>query len=207
MDKTIESAAAAVQEIPSGATLAVGGFGLCGIPTVLIHALLDAGTGDLEIVSNNAGVDDWGLGLLLGRRPVASRGGLLRRREQGVRPPVPRRRTGGRANPAGHTRGADARRRIRNRGVLHPHGCRHDGRRGRHALALRRRRQRPDRLADQAHTGIRRARIRTRARDRRRLRPRPGMEGRPARQPRLPRGGAQLQSAGRDVRPRDDRRG
>jgi len=76
MDKTIDSAAAAVQQIPSGATLAVGGFGLCGIPTVLIHALLEVGTGDLEIVSNNAGVDDWGLGLLLGagrlRRVVAS---------------------------------------------------------------------------------------------------------------------------------------
>ncbi len=76
MDKTIDSAAAAAQKIPCGATLAVGGFGLCGIPTVLIQALLDAGTGDLEIVSNNAGVDDWGLGLLLGagklRRVVAS---------------------------------------------------------------------------------------------------------------------------------------
>ena len=76
MDKTIDSAAAAVAQIGSGATLAVGGFGLCGIPSVLIHALLDAGVDDLEVVSNNAGVDDWGLGLLLGagrlRRVVAS---------------------------------------------------------------------------------------------------------------------------------------
>ncbi len=76
MDKTIGSAAAAVAEIPSGATLVVGGFGLCGIPSVLIGALLDAGVDDLEVVSNNAGVDDWGLGLLLGagrlRRVVAS---------------------------------------------------------------------------------------------------------------------------------------
>lgn len=76
MDKTIGSAAAAVAEIPSGATLVVGGFGLCGIPSVLIRALLDTGVGDLEVVSNNAGVDDWGLGLLLGagrlRRVVAS---------------------------------------------------------------------------------------------------------------------------------------
>ena len=76
MDKTIGSAAVAVAEIPSGATLVVGGFGLCGIPSVLIGALLDSGVGDLEIVSNNAGVDDWGLGLLLGagrlRRVVAS---------------------------------------------------------------------------------------------------------------------------------------
>ena len=76
MDKTIGSAAAAVAEIPSGARLVVGGFGLCGIPSVLIGALLDTGIGDLEVVSNNAGVDDWGLGLLLGagrlRRVVAS---------------------------------------------------------------------------------------------------------------------------------------
>ncbi|HET9093619.1 MAG TPA: CoA transferase subunit A [Solirubrobacteraceae bacterium] len=76
MDKTIESAAAAVQRIVSGSTLAVGGFGLCGIPSVLIRGLLDAGVDDLEVVSNNAGVDDWGLGLLLGagrlRRVVAS---------------------------------------------------------------------------------------------------------------------------------------
>lgn len=76
MDKTIGSAAVAVAEIPSGATLVVGGFGLCGIPSVLIAALLDTGVGDLEVVSNNAGVDDWGLGLLLGagrlRRVVAS---------------------------------------------------------------------------------------------------------------------------------------
>jgi 3-oxoacid CoA-transferase subunit A len=76
MDKTIGSAAQAVAEIPSGATLVAGGFGLCGIPSVLIGALLDAGVGELEIVSNNAGVDDWGLGLLLGagrlRRVVAS---------------------------------------------------------------------------------------------------------------------------------------
>ena len=76
MDKVRGSAAEAVADIPSGATLAVGGFGLCGIPSVLIGALLDAGTDDLEVVSNNAGVDDWGLGLLLTagrlRRVVAS---------------------------------------------------------------------------------------------------------------------------------------
>jgi 3-oxoacid CoA-transferase subunit A len=76
MDKVVSNAAAAVADIPEGATLAVGGFGLCGIPSVLIQAVLDAGTGSLEVVSNNAGVDEWGLGLLLGsrrlRRVVAS---------------------------------------------------------------------------------------------------------------------------------------
>ena len=76
MDKVVASAAEAVADIPDGATLSVGGFGLCGIPSVLIEALLEAGTSDLEAVSNNCGVDDWGLGRLLGekrlRRMVAS---------------------------------------------------------------------------------------------------------------------------------------
>ncbi|QOR70393.1 CoA transferase subunit A [Ruania alkalisoli] len=66
LDKTVASAADAVADIPDGATLAVGGFGLCGIPSVLIQALLEQGTTDLRVVSNNCGVDDWGLGLLLG---------------------------------------------------------------------------------------------------------------------------------------------
>lgn len=76
MDKVIHSAAQAVADIPDGARLTVGGFGLCGVPAVLIDALLETGTRDLEVVSNNAGVDDWGLGLLLKtgrlRRVVAS---------------------------------------------------------------------------------------------------------------------------------------
>lgn len=66
IDKTYSSAAAAVADIPDGASLAVGGFGLSGNPIALITALLDHGTRDLSIVSNNCGVDDWGLGVLLG---------------------------------------------------------------------------------------------------------------------------------------------
>jgi 3-oxoacid CoA-transferase subunit A len=65
MDKVVAGAAEAVADIPDGASLAVGGFGLCGIPSVLIEALLESGVGDLEAVSNNCGVDDWGLGRLL----------------------------------------------------------------------------------------------------------------------------------------------
>jgi len=76
MDKVVASAEAAVADIPDGATLAVGGFGICGIPSVLIAAVLEAGPKDLEVVSNNCGIDDWGLGILLGgkrlRRMVAS---------------------------------------------------------------------------------------------------------------------------------------
>jgi 3-oxoacid CoA-transferase subunit A len=70
MDKVVPSAAAAVADIADGASLAVGGFGLCGVPAHLIDALLAAGTVDLEIVSNNCGVDDWGLGRLLAARRI-----------------------------------------------------------------------------------------------------------------------------------------
>lgn len=65
IDKTYASAADAVADIPDGASLAVGGFGLSGNPIALIEALLDQGTSDLSVVSNNCGVDDWGLGVLL----------------------------------------------------------------------------------------------------------------------------------------------
>ncbi len=68
MDKVVAGAAEAVADVPDGATLAVGGFGLCGIPSVLIEALLDAGTSELEAVSNNCGVDEWGLGRLLAQK-------------------------------------------------------------------------------------------------------------------------------------------
>ncbi|NYE96679.1 3-oxoacid CoA-transferase subunit A [Psychromicrobium silvestre] len=65
IDKTVASSAEAVADIPDGASLAVGGFGLCGIPVALIDALHAQGTSELETVSNNCGVDDWGLGILL----------------------------------------------------------------------------------------------------------------------------------------------
>ncbi|HEY3201850.1 MAG TPA: CoA-transferase, partial [Actinomycetes bacterium] len=62
MDKVVPSPADAVADIPDGASLAVGGFGLSGNPMKLIEALHDRGTSDLKVVSNNCGVDDWGLG-------------------------------------------------------------------------------------------------------------------------------------------------
>ena len=65
MDKLVASAADAVADIGDGASLAVGGFGLCGIPHVLIEALHQLGSTDLETVSNNCGVDEAGLGVLL----------------------------------------------------------------------------------------------------------------------------------------------
>ena len=70
MRKVISGAAEAVALIPDGATVMVGGFGLCGIPELLIRALRDRGTRGLTIISNNAGVDGFGLGILLETRQV-----------------------------------------------------------------------------------------------------------------------------------------
>ena len=70
MDKTVASAAEAVAQIPDGASLAVGGFGLNGVPHNLIAALLEQGATDLSTVSNNCGVDGWGLGMLLDAKRI-----------------------------------------------------------------------------------------------------------------------------------------
>ncbi|QSO53222.1 CoA transferase subunit A [Alicyclobacillus curvatus] len=70
MNKLYASASDAVRDIADGATLLVGGFGLVGIPEKLIAALQAQGTKDLTCVSNNCGVDDWGLGLLLQTRQI-----------------------------------------------------------------------------------------------------------------------------------------
>jgi 3-oxoacid CoA-transferase subunit A len=65
MDKVVASAREAVADISDGASLAVGGFGLCGVPIALIDALLERGTKNLTTISNNCGVDDQALGVLL----------------------------------------------------------------------------------------------------------------------------------------------
>ncbi len=70
MNKVVASAAEAVADIPDDALLMAGGFGLCGIPENLILALRDRGVKGLTVVSNNCGVDDFGLGLLLQTRQI-----------------------------------------------------------------------------------------------------------------------------------------
>jgi 3-oxoacid CoA-transferase A subunit len=70
MNKVVASAAAAVALIPDGATIMMGGFGLCGIPENLIAALHARGTRGLTVISNNAGVDRFGIGVLLESRQV-----------------------------------------------------------------------------------------------------------------------------------------
>ena len=70
MDKVVKSASEAVADIHDGATILAGGFGLCGIPELCIAALRERGTKDLTFVSNNCGVDDFGLGLLLQTKQI-----------------------------------------------------------------------------------------------------------------------------------------
>src|ERR1051325_3150585 len=65
MNKVVSGADEAIQDIQSGATIMLGGFGLCGIPENCINALVKKGVNNLTCISNNAGVDDFGLGLLL----------------------------------------------------------------------------------------------------------------------------------------------
>jgi 3-oxoacid CoA-transferase subunit A len=70
VNKVMASAADAVRDIPEGATILAGGFGLCGIPENAIRALRELGTKGLVVVSNNCGVDDFGLGLLLRNKQI-----------------------------------------------------------------------------------------------------------------------------------------
>ena len=70
MNKIVANADEAIRDIQDGATIMVGGFGLCGIPENLIAALARKGVKDLTVISNNAGIDDFGLGVLLRNRQV-----------------------------------------------------------------------------------------------------------------------------------------
>lgn len=70
IDKVMDWVSDAVGDVTDGSSLAVGGFGLCGVPEVLIEALLERGVSDLETVSNNCGVDEWGLGILLAAKRI-----------------------------------------------------------------------------------------------------------------------------------------
>jgi 3-oxoacid CoA-transferase subunit A len=71
MNKVVANADEAIQDLPDGATLMIGGFGLCGIPENLIRALVRRGTKNLTTISNNVGVDGYGMGLLLGAGQIS----------------------------------------------------------------------------------------------------------------------------------------
>ena len=70
MNKVVVNAEEAIQDIPSGAVIMLGGFGLCGIPENCIAALVKKGINNLTCISNNAGVDDFGIGLMLQQKQV-----------------------------------------------------------------------------------------------------------------------------------------
>lgn len=70
MNKVVAGADEAIHDIPSGATLMLGGFGLCGIPENCISAIVRKGINNLTCISNNAGVDDFGIGLMLQKKQV-----------------------------------------------------------------------------------------------------------------------------------------
>ena len=71
MSKVFTSFDEAIRDLKDGDTIIVGGFGLCGIPEKSIDAILKKGTKNLTVVSNNCGVDDWGLGLLLANKQIS----------------------------------------------------------------------------------------------------------------------------------------
>ena len=123
INKVVASADEAVKDISDGATLVVGGFGLCGIPENLDQRARDRqGAKDLTVVSNNCGVDDWGLGLLLQTRQIRK----MVSSYVGENAEFERQYLAGELEvelvPAGHARRADARRRRRHPGVLHAAG-------------------------------------------------------------------------------------
>ncbi len=185
MSKVYSDAKAALDGLlHDNMTIAAGGFGLCGIPENLIAALHDSGVKGLTIVGNNAGVDGFGMGVLLQTRQVkkvmASYVGENKEFERQVL--GGRARTG--ADSAGHAGGAAARGRRGHSGVLHAHGVWHEAGRG------------------QGDEEIRRQGIRARARDQSRGLARESVEGRQVRQPHLPQDLAQLQPDDRHLRAR-----
>ena len=211
MDKVVSSAAEAVADIPDGATLAVGGFGLSGIPSVLIDAILEAGTADLEAVSNNCGVDEWGLGRLLFakriRRMISSYVGenkefarqyLSGELEVELTPQgtlAERMRAGGSGIPGFYT-ATGVGTQVAEGGLP----WKYDDA-GNVIVSS------PPKETKVFSTAEGDEGVRPGGGDRRRLRPGARLEGRPARQPDLPAVRAQLQPARRDVRPGDDRGG
>ena len=209
-DKVSPSAAAAVADIRDGASLAVGGFGLCGVPQQLIEALHAAGTTDLRVVSNNCGVDEWGLGVLLADHRIArmtssyvgenkefARQFLSGELEVELTPQgtlAERLRAGGAGIPAFFT-ATGVGTQVAEGGLPWRYGPD-----GSVTVASPVKETRELTVAGETRTYVRGV-------DRHRLRAGPRVEGRPVRQPRLPRERAQLQPAVRHRRAGHDRPG
>ncbi len=130
MNKVLATADEAVAVIPDGATIMMGGFGLCGIPEHLIAALHRRGTRNLTIVSNNAGVDDYGVGPLLRSRQVRKMISTYVGENKEFERQFLAEGDRSRAGAAGHLLRADARRGRGHRRVLHADRRRHADRGG-----------------------------------------------------------------------------
>ena len=136
MNKIYPSAAAALQGIvKDGQLLAVGGFGLCGIPEALIDALRDTGVKDLTVISNNAGVDGFGLGKLLETRQISKMiSSYVGENKEFERQYLAGELRAG-IHAARHAGRKAARRWRRHSGVFTAHRCRHTGGRRQGKLA------------------------------------------------------------------------
>ncbi len=176
MNKVVANADEAIHDIKDGDTLMLGGFGLCGIPENLIRALVKKGVKDLHTISNNVGIDDAGLGLMLAAGQIKSHKGSYVGENRLLEEMVLTGRIDLELIPQGTLGRAHSRWRSRHSGVLHACGIRH-GRRGR-----------------QGDAGIRRTPLCSGARTDRRLRAHQGMERRPLGQSGLSQDGAEFQS-------------
>ncbi len=149
MNKHYPSAQAALADVvKDGQTFAVGGFGLCGIPEALIAALRDSGVKNLTCISNNAGVDGFGLGLLLETRQVKK----MISSYVGENKEFERQYLAGELEleftPQGTLAEKTARRRLRHPGLFHQDGLRHDRGRRQGSARIRWRKIRHGKVAD-----------------------------------------------------------
>ena len=129
MNKVVANADEAVHDIQDGATIMVGGFGLCGIPENLIRALVKKGVKNLHTISNNVGVDDFGLGLMLAAGQIKSHKGSYVGENKLLEEMVLTGRIDLELIPAGHAGRAHSRGRRGHSRLLHADGIRHGRRR------------------------------------------------------------------------------
>lgn len=189
LDKRVGSYEEALEGLTDGMTVLAGGFGLCGIPENLIAEIRRRGVRDLTVVSNNCGVDGFGLGVLLEDRQIRKMIASYVGENALFEPTTAQWRAGSRTDPARLAGREDPRRRRRHPGLLHRHRLRHPGRRG------------------QGGARVQWPPLHPRTGHHRRLRHRQGLEGRPFRQRRLSPHRAELQPAGRHRRAHHGGRG
>lgn len=153
MDKVVESAADAVADIGDGVTLATGGFGVCGIPSVLLKALQLRGSRDITLISNNCGIAGVGNSLLLENRQLSR----LIASYVGENKELERQYLYGEVDielTPRHSGRAAARRGLGHRRVLHAHRVGHSGRRRRAADSALRDRRRAGGLGAEADADV-----------------------------------------------------